>query len=86
VPKGAKRREGSHWKLAEDAVARLDRSWPRNGDETLNWLTARPEVYLKTMVRLVAVLHRRLPEPPGFDRQRARADVLQRVQELARKT
>ena len=29
-------------------------------------------------------MQHRLPEPPGFDRQRARADVLQRVQELAR--
>jgi hypothetical protein len=37
------------------------------------------------MVRLTEVVHRRSPEPPEFDRHRARADVLQRVQRLARK-
>jgi hypothetical protein len=59
----------------------------RHGRETFDQLRAeRPEVYLKAMVRAVKILHRRLPEPPGFDRERARADVLQRLQELARKT
>ena len=63
------------------------RAWARRGRETLARLSAeRPVAYVRAMVRLVAVMHRRLPEPPGFDRQRARADVLQRVQELARKT
>jgi hypothetical protein len=40
--------------------------------------TERPEVYLKAMVRLIEILHRQLPEPPGFDRRRIREDVLQR--------
>ena len=52
---------------------------------SLGLRTERPELYLKAMVRLMKILHRRLPEPPGFDRQRARADVLLRVQELAGK-
>jgi hypothetical protein len=69
--------KGSYRKLGKSAVARLERSWARRG---------RPAAYVRAMVRLVALMRRRLPEPPGFDRQRARADVLQRVQELAGKT
>jgi hypothetical protein len=33
---------------------------------------------------LTVVLHRRLPEPPEFDRRRYRADVLQRLHECAK--
>jgi hypothetical protein len=89
VPKQAsgRRTKGAYRKLGESAVAHLERAWARRGRETLARLSAeRPAAYVRAMVRLVAVLHRRLPEPPGFDRQRARADVLQRVQESTRKT
>ncbi len=80
--------ERSHQKLAEEfLVARLDRTWRRHGREILDCVMAeRPKLYFQAMVRLMVVLHRRLPEPPDFDRQRAGADVLQRVQELASKT
>jgi hypothetical protein len=85
VPKQAsgRRPKGSYRKLGESAVPRLERAWARRGRETLARLSAeRPVAYVRAMVRLVAFMHRRLPEPPGFDRQRARADVLLRVQEL----
>ena len=29
------------------------------------------QVYLRAMVRLTEILHRRLPEPPGFDRRQS---------------
>jgi hypothetical protein len=86
VPKQAsgRRTEDSRRKLAEDVFAHLTRSWQRHGREVLVRLrTERPEVYFKAMVRLMKILHHRLPEPPGFDRERARADVLQRLQERA---
>jgi hypothetical protein len=89
VPEQAsgRRTEDSHRKLADDVLAHLGGSWQQHGREALARLTTeRPNVYFKAMVRLMKILHRRLPEPPGFDRQRARADVLLRVQELARKT
>ena len=82
-----RRTERSHQKLAEEFLARLDRTWRRHGREILDRVMAkRPELYFQALVRLTEVLHRRLPEPPGFDRERARADVLQRVQELANNT
>ena len=89
VPKQAsgRRTKGSYRKLGESAVARLERAWARRGREALARLSAeRPVAYVRAMVRLVVVMQHRLPEPPAFDRERARADVLQRVQELARKT
>ena len=46
-------------------------------------MAERPELYFQALVRLTQVLHRRLPEPPGFDRRQYRADVLQRLQERA---
>ena len=80
-----RRTKGAYRKLGESAVARLERAWARRGRETLARLSAeRPVAYVRAMMRLVVVMQHRLPEPPGFDRQRARADVLQRVQELAR--
>ena len=76
--------EGS--KLAEAFLARLDRAWQQHGREILDRLMAeRPELYFQAMVRLTVVLHRRLPEPPDFDRSQYRADVLQRLQKRARK-
>jgi hypothetical protein len=89
VPKRASERqtEDSHRKLAEDFIARLDRSWQRHGRDTLDRLrTERPAVLFKAIVKLAKVLHCRFPEPPEFDRQRARAEVLQRAQELAKQT
>jgi hypothetical protein len=76
--------KSSHQTLAEDFLARLDRTWRRHGREILDRVMAeRPKLYFQAMVRLTVVLHRRLPEPPEFDRQRARADVLRRVLERA---
>jgi hypothetical protein len=43
-------------------------------------LAERPKVYFQALVKLTAALHRRLPEPPGFDRSQYRADVLQRLE------
>jgi hypothetical protein len=78
--------EASCKQLGEDFLAELEASWRRHGRETLERIrTERPKVYFKAMVRLTEVVHRRSPEPPEFDRHRARADVLQRVQRLARK-
>ncbi len=75
-----RRLEGSHQKLAEEFLARLDRTWQQHGREVLDCVMAeRPELYFQVMVRLTQVLHRRLPEPPEFDRRRYRAGVLQRL-------
>jgi hypothetical protein len=69
-------------KLAEAFLARLDRAWQQYGREILDRLLAeRPKVYFQAMVRLTMILHRRLPEPPDFDRRQYRADVLQRLQQ-----
>ena len=69
-------------KLAEAFLARLDRAWRQHGREILDRLMAeRPELYFQALVRLTEVLHRRLPEPPDFDRRQYRADVLQRLQQ-----
>jgi len=74
--------EGS--KLAEAFLANLDRAWQQHGREMLDRLMAeRPELYFQALVRLTLVLHRRLPEPPDFDRRHYRADVLRRLQERA---
>ena len=74
--------EGS--KLAEAFLARLDRAWQQHGREILDRVLAeRPELYFQALVRLTMVLHRRLPEPPGFDRSQYRADLLQRLQRRA---
>jgi hypothetical protein len=81
--KNARRRaERSHQKLAENFLARLDRTWQQHGRKILDRvLAARPELYLHALVKLTEVLHCRLPEPPGFDRSQYRADVLQRLQQ-----
>ena len=86
--KNARRRaEHSHQELADEFLAPLDRTWRRHGREILDRVMAkRPELYFQALVSLTQILHRRLPEPPGFDRQRARAEVMERLQELARKT
>ena len=70
--------ESSHQKLAENFLAGLDRTWQQHGREVLARVG---ELYFQAMVRLTVVLHRRLPEPPGFDRRQYRADVLQRLQQ-----
>jgi hypothetical protein len=76
--------ERSHQKLAEDFLARLDRTWQRHGSEAHDRAVAeRPELYFRALVRLTEVLNRRLPEPPGFDRHRYRADMLQRLEQRA---
>ena len=75
-------RERSHQKLAESFLARLDRAWQQRGRQILDRLMAeRPELYFQALVKLAVVLHRRLPEPPGFDRGQYRADLLQRLQQ-----
>jgi hypothetical protein len=38
-------------------------------------------IYFKAIVLLAEIQQRRLPEPAGFDRQRYRADVIERLQE-----
>jgi hypothetical protein len=79
-----RRAERSHQKLAEEFLARLDRTWRRHGREILDRVMyERPKLYFQAMVRLTEVMHRQLPEPPEFDRRRYRADVLQRLQERA---
>jgi hypothetical protein len=81
------RAEAWRKKLAENFLAELEVSWQQHGRETLERIrTERPKVYFKAMVRLIEVVHRRLPEPPGFDRERVRADVLRRLQERATST
>jgi hypothetical protein len=76
------RRGAEHSRVAEAFLARLDHKWRRHGDEILDRVMAeRPKVYFRALVRLTEVLHRRLPEPPGFDRGQYRADLLQRLQQ-----
>jgi hypothetical protein len=38
-------------------------------------------IYFKAIVMLAEIHQRQLPEPPGFDRQRYRADVVERLEE-----
>jgi hypothetical protein len=58
------------------------RAWRKHGPETLERLSAeRPTIYFKAIVMLAEIQQRRLPEPPGFDRQRYREDVMERLQE-----
>jgi hypothetical protein len=61
--KNARRRaERSHQKLAENFLARLDRTWRRHVREILDRVMAeRHELYFQALVRLTQVLHRRLP-------------------------
>jgi hypothetical protein len=40
-------------------------------------MAERPKIYFQALVKLTQVLHRRLPEPPEFDRSHYRVDVLQ---------
>jgi hypothetical protein len=73
----------AHRKLTEDFLADLDRSWRQRGHEILDRIRAEyPIVYFKTLIQLTVVLHRRLPEPPAFDRRSIRADALQRLQDI----
>jgi hypothetical protein len=66
--------------LREDFLEGIERSWERHGSDLLEWLrTERTELYFRTLVRLTAVLHRRFPEPQGFDRKRYREDLLARL-------
>jgi hypothetical protein len=79
--------EASCKQLGEDFLAELEASWRRHGRETLKRIREEnPKVYFKAWVRLTEVLHRRLPEPPDFDRRRYREDVLQGLQERAGNT
>jgi hypothetical protein len=76
--------KGSHQTLAENFLARLDRTWQQHGSEILDRVMAeRPKLYFQAMVRLTVVLHRRLPEPSEFDRRQYRADILRRLQQRA---
>jgi hypothetical protein len=76
--------EGSYQNLAENLLARLDRTWQQHSREVLDRVMAeRPQLYFQAPVKLTQVLHRQLPEPSGFDRREYRADVLQRLQERA---
>jgi hypothetical protein len=82
--KKTRRPESSHQELAQDFLARLDHSWQQHGREILDRVLAeRPELYFQALVRLTVVLHRRLPEPPDFNRCHYRADVLRRLQQRA---
>jgi hypothetical protein len=73
---------GSHQQLAEEFLAKLERSWRRHGGKVFRKLAAeRPEVLFKAIANLIIIQHRRLPEPPGFDRRRNRADAFERLQE-----
>jgi hypothetical protein len=71
----------SHQKLGEDFVADLNRTWEQHAREILDRVMAeRPKLYFQALIKLTQVLHRRLPEPPGFDRRRTRVDALQRLE------
>jgi hypothetical protein len=78
------RKERSRKKIGKGFLADLNRAWRKHGRETLERLSAEsPNVLFAVMVRLAEIHQRRLPEPVGFDRQRCRADVLQRLEEHA---
>jgi hypothetical protein len=77
-----RRTERSRKKLGKDFLADLNRAWRKHGPETLERLSAeRPTIYFKAIVMLAEIQQRRLPEPPGFDRQRYRAAVIEQFQE-----
>jgi len=72
--------EGSGKKLAEDFLARLNRSWEQHANEPLDRVWAeRPEVYFEALVKLAQVLDSGLGQPMEFDLQRNRREVLQRL-------
>jgi hypothetical protein len=83
APRTRRRTEQSGEKLGEDFLAALI---ARGGDTAWTcWSGLRSErVYCRAMVRLAEIHQRQLPEPPAFDRQRYRADVMERLQERAR--
>ena len=61
--------ECPHQKLAESFRPPY-RAWQQHGREILHGVMAeRPELYFQALVRLTLLLHRQLPEPPGFDRR-----------------
>jgi hypothetical protein len=77
-----RRTERSRRKLGKGFLADLNRAWRRHGRKTLERLSAeRPMIYFKAIVMLAEIQQRQLPEPPGFDRLRYRADVMERLRE-----
>ena len=73
---------GSPKKLAENFFAELGRSFEQHGHETIAQVrTERPELYVKTLLKLTQVLHRAPGNPNDFDRQRTRKDILQRLEQ-----
>ena len=74
--------ERSHQKLAEEFLARLDRTWQQHGREILNRVMAeRPELYFSSAGQVDGGSAPAAPRAPEFDRRHYRADVLQRLQE-----
>jgi hypothetical protein len=74
LEKAKAKQADSHQQLAEEFLARLEQSWRRHGGKVFRKLAAeRPEVLFKAIANLIVILHRQLPEPPGFDRRRNRA-------------
>jgi hypothetical protein len=63
-------------------LADLNRTWEKHGQETLDRLCREdPVAYFAVVVELAKIHQRQLPEPPGFDRRRYRAGVMDRLQE-----
>jgi len=78
---GSTTAEGLGEKLAEDFLARLNRSWERHGSEFLDRVYAeRPQLYFKALVKLTLVLDSKLGQPmEDFDRRPNRQQVIQRL-------
>jgi len=78
---GSTTAEGLGEKLAEDFLARLNRSWERHGSEFLDRVYAeRPQLYFKALVEL-AILDIEPSRLNEFDPRCNREEVLHRLEQ-----
>lgn len=79
--KGCDRPEVSLQKLAGGLLAELDSCWRQHGPETLTRLsTERPELYVKTIVKLAEAQLGGCDKLSDLDRQRNREQALRRLE------
>jgi hypothetical protein len=82
--KGCGRPEDAVQKLAEGFLAKLSGSWRQHGPETLTRLsTERPELYVKTIVKLAVAQLGGGAKLSDLDRQLNREQALHRLEQPA---
>ncbi len=82
--KGCDRPEASLAKLADDFLAKLNRSWRQHGPEALTRLsTEEPELYVKAIVELAEAQLKGCAKLSGSDRRLNREQALHRLEKHA---